>query len=420
MTQTHVHPTWNCMLKSSTSTTLKSRERSREGEWDSERGRPLIRPDRHVTLPVPLPDQNPEVHPSTQNQRSGKRKRSMSPTYPGLSGINCSESNCALSYAQRSNCFEPGQLTPNKLNQASLIHHDAPHSPIQSGLTSFKGRPLTSTMSSPASTPLPPIIVAPNWSGKSSSNSERRTHPSQSLPMEIGPLHSILPGMPICSHLPTELKNLKCISATYCNNSQLSANPNTLGSSLLTKPSGSECPNVGIYSYPTSTSLTTCKRCTSTTTVQPNQVAPQEVVSSAHLTNLLQKNETNPVETGIKEYAEEERTATTFTSAKYASRKGTPATSAHRERALRRVLDNRAKRPSWDRGLMWSDFDLGISRAALWTEDALPLPSVPLEEFQNVEAISTIFRNPHLFKIVTPINVSRFKSSINSPEPTLR
>jgi hypothetical protein len=58
---------------------------------------------------------------------------------------------------------------------------------------------------------------------------------------------------------------------------------------------------------------------------------------------------------------------------------------------------------------MWSDFDLGISRAALWTEDALPLPSVPLEEFQNVEAISTIFRNPHLFKIVTPINVSRFK-----------
>ena len=162
----------NRTLKSSTSTTLKSRERSREGEWDSERGRPLIRPDRHVTLPVPLPDQNPEVHPSTQNQRSGKRKRSMSPTYPGLSGINCSESNCALSYAQRSNCFEPGQLTPNKLNQASLIHHDAPHSPIQSGLTSFKGRPLTSTMSSPASTPLPPIIVAPNRSGKLSSNSE--------------------------------------------------------------------------------------------------------------------------------------------------------------------------------------------------------------------------------------------------------
>ena len=58
---------------------------------------------------------------------------------------------------------------------------------------------------------------------------------------------------------------------------------------------------------------------------------------------------------------------------------------------------------------MWSDFDLGISRAALWTEDALPLPSVPLEEFQNVEAISTIFRNLHLFKIVTPIKVSRFK-----------
>ena len=58
---------------------------------------------------------------------------------------------------------------------------------------------------------------------------------------------------------------------------------------------------------------------------------------------------------------------------------------------------------------MWTDVDLGISRAALWTKDAMPLPSVPLEEFKNMEAINTIFSNPHLFKIVTPINISRFK-----------
>ena len=58
----------NRTLKSSTSTTLKSPECLREGEWDPERGRPLICPGCHVTLLVPLPDQNPEVHLSTLNQ----------------------------------------------------------------------------------------------------------------------------------------------------------------------------------------------------------------------------------------------------------------------------------------------------------------------------------------------------------------
>ena len=63
---------------------------------------------------------------------------------------------------------------------------------------------------------------------------------------------------------------------------------------------------------------------------------------------------------------------------------------------------------------MWTDVDLGISRAALWTESASPLPTVPLEEYRNVEAIDTIFNNPKLFKIVTPINVSRFKELLSS------
>ena len=63
---------------------------------------------------------------------------------------------------------------------------------------------------------------------------------------------------------------------------------------------------------------------------------------------------------------------------------------------------------------MWTDLDLRISHAALWTEDTLLLPSVPLEEFKNMEAINTIFSNPHLFKIVTPINISCFKELLSS------
>ena len=58
---------------------------------------------------------------------------------------------------------------------------------------------------------------------------------------------------------------------------------------------------------------------------------------------------------------------------------------------------------------MWSDVDLSLSHAALWTENASPLPSVPLNEFHNMKVIDTIFKNPSLFKIVNPIKISHLK-----------
>jgi hypothetical protein len=65
---------------------------------------------------------------------------------------------------------------------------------------------------------------------------------------------------------------------------------------------------------------------------------------------------------------------------------------------------------------MWTDLDLGISRTALWSENVAPLPHVPLEEFQNVEAMDTILSHPDLFKIITPINVQKFKALlVNHP-----
>ena len=231
----------------------------------------------------------------------------MSPTYPGLSEINYSESNCAPNYVLRSNCSEPGQPIPNKLNRASSTLRDVQLSPTPNGLTLFKEKSSTSITSSPDSIPLPPIINAQNPSERSNSSLVQRTHPNRSLHMGTGLSHSTSLAMPTCSPSPTELRNSNCISATSFNNSQLNASLNTLGSSRLTKRSGNECPNAGICSSPTLTSSTTYKPCTSIITAQQNQAVPQEVVSSVHLTNLLQRNETNPVGTGIREYAEEEK-----------------------------------------------------------------------------------------------------------------
>jgi hypothetical protein len=107
--------------------------------------------------------------------------------------------------------------------------------------------------------------------------------------------------------------------------------------------------------------------------------------------------------TGTGEYADEERTASTFTYANDAPKRDTRAISA-RERALLEVLDSRILRPRWVRHLMWNDLDLGISRAALWTENAVPLPQVPPEEFNNKEAMNTIADNPHL--LISPVSKS--------------
>lgn len=42
------------------------------------------------------------------------------------------------------------------------------------------------------------------------------------------------------------------------------------------------------------------------------------------------------------------------------------------------------------------------------------LPRLPPEEFSNIEAVTTICDNPHLFKIVTPIDVTRFERLLES------
>jgi hypothetical protein len=44
--------------------------------------------------------------------------------------------------------------------------------------------------------------------------------------------------------------------------------------------------------------------------------------------------------------------------------------------------------------------------------DLLPRP--PPEEFANLDAITTIYDNPHLFRLVTPINIDRFEELLES------
>ena len=199
--------------------------------------------------------------------------------------------------------------------------------------------------------------------------------------MGTGPSCLTSPVMPFSSRSLTELKSSRFISAIFCINSQPNMSLSTLESSLLIGPSEIESLSVKARSSPTLTSSTTYKPCTLITMMWPNQDILQGVILPICPTNHLPESKMNPAGTGIKGSADAGKTVITSTSASYASRRGTPATSVHRERALHQVLDSRVKQPSWVQVLMWIDLDLGVSHAVLWSENASPLPLVPLKEF---------------------------------------
>jgi len=58
---------------------------------------------------------------------------------------------------------------------------------------------------------------------------------------------------------------------------------------------------------------------------------------------------------------------------------------------------------------MWTPDAIPYSPSAALTEIADPLPDIPHNELHNAAALSTLNSHPHLFKIVTPIEVDRFE-----------
>jgi hypothetical protein len=74
------------------------------------------------------------------------------------------------------------------------------------------------------------------------------------------------------------------------------------------------------------------------------------------------------------------------------------------------------KRPRYYQRSVWADGESSVSFSptASSTLVEAPLPRPPPEEFSNVDALATIRKNPHLFKIVTPINVTQFERLLES------
>ena len=188
--------------------------------------------------------------------------------------------------------------------------------------------------------------------------------------------------MCISSPLLIKWKNSNCISGTSCSIFQPSRTLSTFMSLPLTKLSESEYLSGMTFSCLTSTNSMIFKPCTLTTTVPPKQAKCLWPMYQVHQPSLQPENGMKPVATGTKEYVDKEKTASISTYESYVSKKDTPVISAW-TRALQEALNLKARWPGWVHNLMWSDLDLGISHATLWTKNAVPLPSIPTEEFHN-------------------------------------
>ena len=73
-----------------------------------------------------------------------------------------------------------------------------------------------------------------------------------------------------------------------------------------------------------------------------------------------------------------------------------------------------ANRPQYAQNLIWADVVSNHTTLAVWTESPLPLPSLPANELSNSVALTTIHSNPHLFKIITPIDVDSLECLLTS------
>src|ERR1700678_4423903 len=74
-----------------------------------------------------------------------------------------------------------------------------------------------------------------------------------------------------------------------------------------------------------------------------------------------------------------------------------------------RECEELGRRPQYLRHNVFRNDKLWSRSCAEWTEIAHPLPSVPLSEFKNQDAVTTIAQHPELFVVDTPINVSNLE-----------
>ena len=305
------------------------------------------------------------------------------------------------------------RLTPLIRNQPNVplsTNRIAQSSRTRSGRTSSLDELSTLMPYSVDSSPLPRMNLKSRSLEILRSPSEQSSPQRWSRMEEIGPLHGTGQSELPCSLSLTGSKNSRVTGSTSSICSQSPTLASTAGLSPLTKLSGRELGASGTLNYRTSRNSRILRSRTwirSGYRLSRGRLVKKMEGRKESVEKVGRK--TSPVINGMTESAaKRKKTADECMSA-------TNAGSVDiRERSVERRLE--PKRPKYIQRSVWTDGESAASfsptAASTLCESPLPRPSP--EEFSNVDAMNTIRDNPHLFKIVTPIDVAQLERLLES------
>ena len=277
----------------------------------------------------------------------------------------------------------------------------------RSGSVSCLDAPSTLTTSLPAIIPLRMKRNALSISATSSSSSAgTRNPPRPSKHMVTGFLRGIKQLKRRSSSLSTEVRSSESTDATSHSSSRLSTHHFTAGSSSTTVPCATvlhndetSCspisPSSQIYTSSTSKNLASLAVTQKGVPVQSDQVRDARMLADV---STRADAPTRKLLAPMPTCAQNVATICTL------------PTNA-RQRLEERRWENR---PRYTRGLIWTNNDPTHTTLAAYTETMPALPSAPTNELNNPAAHATIHLHPHLFQLITPINIDCLESLLTT------
>ena len=310
--------------------------------------------------------------------------------------------------------------TSNEPEQTYSTVEGATHNFLnQNGSTSLEEIPLTSTMSSPTSTPSHKKIENLFLLDRTSSYSTvPQPLPKLSKHMVTGLLLGKHLLMPPCSYSSIRDLNFNCMG-DISNGSSPPYLPNSIhASSTMTEWSEFGSPSEETWNSQTSLSSLTSESSGSMFQVplELQSHAPLNIDNSRSLIRSPMMHADNEMteSTWTQQHC---ATTCTFASTVEAAPMSGKNVQLRPVNKLSQLWELRPKY-SWD--FVWRKDEPDWVTTATITETIAPLPGPPLNELRNQTAWSTICFYPHLFCITTPINVECFHTLLSShPNPPL-
>ena len=229
---------------------------------------------------------------------------------------------------------------------------------------------------------------------------------------ETGPL----PGIGLLERLsmpsPTDCQNSRVMGNTSSTCSQSLTPPSTLESSPSIKQSGRELGVSEILNSGTSTNSPISKlRIWTRLGFQSSRDPLGMIVDGKGRKERIGKKTNHAISGTTVNVTKRKRIAGECMSATSAEQRDTKGKTVRSDE-----YESETKRPRYMERSVWTDADTSplVSPTAACTLSDEPLPRPSLQEFSNLDAMQTIHDNPHLFRIVSPINVDRFEKLLET------